>query len=80
VVWRVAKGILITLALVFFLLPIYWIVATSFKQWPDIFAIPPKFVFRGTLVHYLTLFNIRPEEAAKFGQVGKSLLPPEVFE
>lgn len=75
-VWKIAKGVLIALALVFFLLPIYWIVATSFKQWPDIFAIPPKFAFRGTFVHYLTLFNIRPEEAAKFGQVGKSLFPP----
>lgn len=74
--WKVVKGILIVLVLIFFLLPIYWIVATSFKQWPDIFAIPPKFVFRGTFVHYLTLFNVRPEEAAKFGQVGKSLFPP----
>ncbi len=73
---KVWKGILIAVGLAFFLLPIYWIIATSFKQWPDIFAIPPKFVFRGTLLNYMALFNIRLEEVAKFGQVGKSLFLP----
>ena len=73
---KIWKGILIAIGLAFFLLPIYWIVATSFKQWPDIFAIPPKFVFRGTLLNYMALFNIRLEEVAKFGQMGKSLFLP----
>jgi len=72
---KILKGILIALALFFFLVPIYWIIATSFKQWPDIFAIPPKFLFKGTLIHYKGLFNIALEEVAKFGQVGRSHFP-----
>lgn len=73
---KVIKGILIVLALCFFLFPIYWIVATSFKQWPDIFAIPPKFFFSSTSLHYEALFNLNLEEMAKFGQAGESLFPP----
>lgn len=36
--------IAIGIALVLYLLPIYWIAATSFKPATEIFAIPPKFV------------------------------------
>jgi len=42
--------------LVIYLLPIYWIVATSFKEYGDILARPPRFLFVPTLRNYAALF------------------------
>lgn len=46
-------------SLIFYLIPVYWIIATSLKQWPDIFAMPPKFIFKPTLDNYIGLMTIR---------------------
>jgi multiple sugar transport system permease protein len=37
--------------------PVLFVVASSFKQQLDIFAYPPKIVFRPTFEHYVTLWN-----------------------
>src|SRR5436305_1725153 len=48
---------LIALALAVFLLPLFWIIETSFKSYNDIFAIPPKFTnFGFTLDNYRHVF------------------------
>jgi multiple sugar transport system permease protein len=46
---RVVSGILVSLL---FLLPIFWMVLTSFKQQVDIFTNPPTFIFTPTLATY----------------------------
>jgi multiple sugar transport system permease protein len=49
------KGIvyaLIVAALVVYLIPLYWIASTSFKQSRDIFSNPPKFSFTPTADNY----------------------------
>jgi multiple sugar transport system permease protein len=43
--------------LVWSLLPIVFIVMSSFKPGQDIFAVPPKFLFEPTLRHYETLWT-----------------------
>jgi ABC-type sugar transport system permease subunit len=45
----------LALALVVYLLPLYWIVATSFKQFADVNAMPPRFVFTPTFANYTEL-------------------------
>jgi multiple sugar transport system permease protein len=45
--------------LIFYLIPVYWIIATSFKPYVDIFASPPKFSFKPTLDNYVGLMTIR---------------------
>lgn len=41
----------------FILLPIYWMVTTSFKTANETFAVPPVFVFAPTLDHYGAVFS-----------------------
>ena len=43
----------LTLFLLFFMFPFYWIIATSLKTQVDAFAIPPKWLFDPTLANYL---------------------------
>jgi multiple sugar transport system permease protein len=55
---RIKRALALTaigVVLVIYLLPIYWIVATSFKEYGDILARPPKFIFAPTLRNYVTL-------------------------
>lgn len=42
----------LTVALVFFLFPVYWMVATSLKSQVDAFAMPPKWFPPPTLENY----------------------------
>lgn len=49
----VVRYILLVLLLIFFLFPIYWLVVTSLKTQVDIFAMPPKWVFKPTLANYI---------------------------
>lgn len=39
------------------LLPMLWLIITSFKQQVDIFTYPPRFVFPWTLAHYQTVIS-----------------------
>jgi len=42
---KILRGILIILAVIFFLFPIFWLLTTAFKFGRDAFAIPPKWIF-----------------------------------
>lgn len=46
--------------LVIWLVPMFWVLATSFKERPDIFTLPPKLVFVPTLANYVTALTTRP--------------------
>ena len=47
------------LALAFFLIPVAWIVLTSFKQQADVQTIPPTIVFTPTLDNYASIISQR---------------------
>ena len=56
--------IVIGISLIFYLIPIYWIIATSLKTRSDIFAAPPRFIFKPTLKNYVELItpsSVTPE-------------------
>jgi multiple sugar transport system permease protein len=64
-IYHVVALAAIAVALIVYLVPIYWILATSLKGWTDIFKIPPKFIpfnsehelsFSPTLENYKKLF------------------------
>jgi multiple sugar transport system permease protein len=60
----IGKYILLTIALLATLAPVYWMITISFKREVDQFALPPKwFVFTPTLEHYADAFINR-----SFGQ------------
>ena len=42
---KVAKEVAILMVIVFFMMPIFWLVTTSFKFGRDAFAIPPQWIF-----------------------------------
>jgi ABC-type sugar transport system permease subunit len=52
----------LTVSLILYLLPLYWIIATSFKEFADVNAMPPRFVFKPTLENYTEL--LRPESSS----------------
>jgi multiple sugar transport system permease protein len=54
--------LVIAVALVVFLFPLFWIVDTSFKPFSEVFSIPPKFFdFSPTLVNYKHVFVTNTE-------------------
>lgn len=71
--------VVVGISLIFYLIPIYWIIATSLKRWPDIFVMPPKFFFKPTLDSYVGLMTVRTmtPEGAKI--VGASAYPRQLF-
>jgi len=60
---------LVIALLIFFLFPIYWMIATSFKAPGDILTRPPKWIFAPTLENYVYAF-----EEANFGLFIKNTL------
>ncbi len=52
--------------LVFFMVPLVWLVSTSFKNSRDAFALPPKWLFEPTLDNYRNVFD-RSDFFAAFG-------------
>jgi len=47
------------LVVLLFLFPIYWLISSSVKQAPDIFAMPPKlFVFKVVFQNYISIFSM----------------------
>jgi len=42
--------------LAFYLFPIFWMIESAFKARPDIFAIPPKFIFSPVLYNFNDIF------------------------
>lgn len=69
-------GILVALYVLVTLLPLAWIVATSFKSPADSIAYPPKVIFEPTVEGYVNLFTTRTRIPAD--QVD-SLPPPANF-
>jgi ABC-type glycerol-3-phosphate transport system permease component len=49
--------IVLLLVLIFFMAPLIWLVSTSFKNYIDAFAMPPKLIFTPTLENYIKVFN-----------------------
>jgi len=71
--WLAYAGI--ALALVVYLTPLYWIVATSLKPFSDVNANPPKFLFTPTFANYAELLHPQTSSARAFpGQLLGSLV------
>lgn len=54
---RTVFWIVAILLLLFFLAPLLWLISTSFKNYIDAFAIPPKIIFKPTLENYQKVFS-----------------------
>ena len=54
---RTLFWIVTVLLLLFFLAPLLWMISTSFKNWLDAFAMPPKIFFVPTLENYQKVFG-----------------------
>lgn len=63
-VWRVLRGVALTLVCLFFLFPIAWIVLMSFQTNEQILRIPPSLAFEPTLANYQALLSGRLQSAA----------------
>lgn len=72
---RIAGAIVIVYALVT-LIPLLWIIATSFKTPPDSIAYPPKIVFTPSLEGYVNLFTTRTRQSP---EVLAQLPPPTTW-
>jgi multiple sugar transport system permease protein len=64
---RVAGAIVILYALIS-MIPLFWIVITSFKSPPDSISYPPKIVFTPTLEGYCNLFTTRTRQTPEYIQ------------
>ena len=62
---RIAAAIVIAYALIT-MIPLVWIVATSFKTPPDSIAYPPKIVFTPSLEGYCNLFTTRTRQTPEY--------------
>ncbi|MDP9138364.1 MAG: hypothetical protein M3N38_09315, partial [Pseudomonadota bacterium] len=62
---RVAAALVIAYALLT-MIPLVWIVATSFKTPPDSIAYPPKVVFTPSLEGYCNLFTTRSRQTPEY--------------
>lgn len=58
-------GILVGLYAVITLIPLLWIISTSFKSGPDSISYPPKVVFQPTLEGYVNLFTTQSRPSAQ---------------
>ena len=56
-------GLLVTLYTIITLLPLVWIISTSFKTGPDSISYPPKVFFDPTVEGYVNLFTTRTRPA-----------------
>ena len=62
---RVAGAVVVLYALVS-MIPLVWIVMTSFKSPPDSISYPPKIVFQPTIEGYCNLFTTRSRQTADY--------------
>jgi multiple sugar transport system permease protein len=54
---KVVFWVVLSVILLFFLAPLLWLISTSFKNFRDAFALPPKIFFTPTLENYQSVFN-----------------------
>ncbi len=69
VLQRIVIGIIIAIAVIY-LIPLYWVISTSFKPWTEVTAVPPRVFFKPEITSYVKLFTKRtqvrsPEELAE---------------
>jgi multiple sugar transport system permease protein len=65
----------LVIALLFYLTPLYWIIATSLKPFKLVNVSPPQFVFTPTFENYTELLNPQTTSARAFpAQLGNSLI------
>ncbi|MFL0694460.1 MAG: carbohydrate ABC transporter permease [Agrobacterium tumefaciens] len=67
-------GILVGLYALITLIPLLWIISTSFKSGPDSISYPPKVVFQPTLEGYVNLFTTQSRPSAS----DLAKLPPPI--
>lgn len=60
----IIRGVLLTLVVLFFLFPIFWVLLMSFQTNAEILRIPPSLVFTPTLENYTALISGKLETAA----------------
>lgn len=58
---KIVRGVLLTLVVIFFIFPIFWIVLMSFQTNETILRIPPSLAFEPTLSNYTALISGRLE-------------------
>ncbi len=61
---RTLRGIAITLVILFFMFPIFWIILMSFQTNETILRMPPSMVFSPTLENYMALITGKLETSA----------------
>ncbi len=61
---RALRGIAITLVILFFMFPIFWIILMSFQTNETILRMPPSMVFTPTLENYMALITGKLETSA----------------
>ncbi len=66
--------VIVVIALMMALMPIYWMVSTSFKYREDALAMPPKLIFTPTLDNYFGM------AASTISSIGKSSAVAQVWE
>ena len=54
---RIFRGVALTVILVFFMFPIFWILLMSFQTNEQILRIPPRIYFEPTLTNYEALIS-----------------------
>ncbi len=55
---RIIVGIILIVTVIY-LIPIYWVISTSFKPWQYVTAVPPKVFFKPEITNYVKLFTKR---------------------
>ena len=60
------SGTLVILYAIVTMVPLAWIVLTSFKSPPDSISYPPKVVFEPTLEGYCNLFTTRSRQTPEY--------------
>ena len=72
---RLATGLVLLAALLFFLFPVLWMVLTSFKSNPEFFAYPPVFIPKSfALTNYLNAMRMPPDGRGGLQGVRDSLI------
>ncbi|MBM3211238.1 carbohydrate ABC transporter permease [Candidatus Poribacteria bacterium] len=71
--------IVIVISLILYLIPIYWIIATSLKRWGDIFSPTPKIFFKPTIDNYVGLMTVRSMTPEGPKIVGTSEYPRQLL-
>lgn len=75
-VGRVLAAVVVILYSMVAIIPLVWILATSFKSPPDSISYPPKVFFEPTLEGYVNLFTARSRQTPEYIE---SLGPPKTW-